>query len=142
MQDPKALDPVLRTLPVYAQVPAYMTRRRVIDLVAVTEGGRLVVIEVKAQKSAELLFQGLSYWQVVWQAQQQDAFRKNGYFCDVKLSGDPPLLYCVTPLLALHPAQRYSAAQVRAPMEAYLIGINNDWRSGIRVLRRERLCSR
>lgn len=140
VRDPKLLDAQLRAFPVYTQVPAYVTRRRVIDLVGVTESGRLVVMEVKVQKSMDLLFQGLAYWRIVRQAQQQNAFQENGYFCEVKLSNEPPLLYCVTPLLALHPAQRHFAQWLHPEVQAYLIGINNDWRAGVKVLRRERLC--
>ncbi len=137
--DPKLLDRDLRSSPVYAQVPAYVTRRRVIDLVAVTESGRLVVIEVKVQKSLDLLFQGLAYWRIVHEAQQHNAFHENGYFSGVDLSGGPPLLYCVTPLLALHAETRHLASRLRRKVEVYLIGINNDWRGGLKVLRKERL---
>ncbi|MBI4454554.1 MAG: hypothetical protein HY644_01505 [Acidobacteria bacterium] len=140
LQDPKVLDPELRTFPIYAQVPAYATRRRVIDLVAVTEGGRLVVIEVKTQRAIDLLFQGLSYWRIVLQAHQQDAFHQNGYFLGVRLTDEPPLLYCVTPLLLLHAEERYLAQRLGAAVEAYLIGINHDWRRRLKVLRKERLC--
>jgi hypothetical protein len=139
VRNPKYLDPELRSAPVYSQVPAYITRRRVIDLVAVTESGRLVVIEVKVQKSPDLLLQGLAYWRIVQQAQQQRAFQHNGYFRDVELSEEAPLLYCVTPLLALHAEQRHFAKWLRPEIPAYLIGINNDWRRGVKVLRKEKL---
>ncbi|MBI3940235.1 MAG: hypothetical protein HY315_05330 [Acidobacteria bacterium] len=139
LRDPKLLDPELKSRPVYAQVPAYAGRRRVIDLIAVTESGRLAVIEVKVQKSMDLVFQALSYWQIVRQAQRHHAFHQNGYFHRIALTDEPPLLYCVTPLLALHPEEYYLARHLRSEVEAYLIGINNNWREGIKVLRRERL---
>ena len=137
--DPKRLDPDLCRRPLYSQVPAYAGRRRVIDLVGVTETGRLAVIEVKVQKTMDLLFQGLSYWQNVRQALHDDAFSKNGYFAETALDRDPPLLFCVTPLLSLHPEARHLAVHLRPEVEAYLIGINNNWREGIQVLRKERL---
>ncbi|HEY3129136.1 MAG TPA: hypothetical protein VGL91_06735 [Acidobacteriota bacterium] len=139
VRDPKLLDRDLKSSPVYAQVPAYVTRRRVIDLVAVTESGRLVVIEVKVLKELDLLYQGLAYWGIVREAQQHNAFQQNGYFTGIRLSSEPPLLYCVTPLLALHAEIRHLASRLRPEIEAYLIGINNQWRGGLKVLRKERL---
>jgi hypothetical protein len=139
LRDPKALDPELRSSPIYSQVPAYLSRRRVIDVVGVTESGRLVVIEVKVHKSIDLLLQGLAYWRIVLQAQQHDAFRGNGYFESLQISVEPPLLFCVTPLLSLHADQRLFARHLQPEVEAYLIGINNGWRGGIKVLRKEKL---
>jgi hypothetical protein len=108
-------------------------------LVAVTESGRLVVIEVKVLKELDLLYQGLAYWGIVREAQQHNAFQQNGYFTGIRLSSEPPLLYCVTPLLALHAEIRHLASRLRPEIEAYLIGINNQWRGGLKVLRKERL---
>jgi len=139
LRNPKALDPQLRLFPIYSQVPAYVSQRRVIDIVAITESGRLTVIEVKVQKSIDLLLQGLAYWRIVFQAQQENAFQKNGYFDSLRVSEEPPLLYCVTPLLSLHADQRLFARHLRPEVEVYLIGVNNDWRNGISVLRKERL---
>ena len=116
LRDPKGIESEFRMQPIYSQVPAYVTRRRVVDLVAVTEGERLAVIEVKTQKSPDILLQGLAYWRIVWQAQLQDAFRANGYFRGLRLSDEPPLLYCVTPLLGLHSAVRELATRIRPPV--------------------------
>jgi hypothetical protein len=137
--DPKQIDPDLSRSPLYSQVPAYAGRRRVIDLLAVTESGRLAVLEIKVQRTLDLLFQGLSYWQIVWQALCNDDFQRNGYFGDRTLRKEPPLLFCVTPLLLLHPEERPLAKWLSPEVEAYLIGINSNWREGIQVLRKERL---
>ncbi len=65
-RDARLIDATLDPRFVYSQVPAYRgDHRSMIDLLAVTREGRLVVIELKVSEDLEFPFQGLDYWQRV-----------------------------------------------------------------------------
>ncbi|HEY6332351.1 MAG TPA: hypothetical protein VI756_23705 [Blastocatellia bacterium] len=138
--DASAIDPNLDPDRVYSQVPAYRgDRRTYIDLLAVTRAGRLVVIELKTAEDPEFPLQGLDYWlRVNWHARRGD-FERRGYFRGVRLSPEPPLLYLVAPIFRFHATTRLLGGTFSKEVPVYRIGINEDWRAGIRVLMRERL---
>jgi hypothetical protein len=138
--DITALDARLDPRHVYSQVPAYRGEKRAyIDLLAVTGGGRLVVIELKVSEDAELPFQGLDYWaRVEWHRRRGD-FERRGYFKGVRLADQPPLLYLVAPLFRFHAATRLLARTISDRVTVYRVGINTDWRASVRLLLKERL---
>jgi hypothetical protein len=140
--DLAAIDPNLDPAHVYSQVPAYRgDRRTYIDLLAVTRSGRLVVIELKTAEDPELPLQGLDYWlRVNWHARRGD-FERRGYFRGLQISPEPPLLYLVAPIFRFHATTRLLAGAFSNEVPVYRIGINEDWRAGVRVLLRERLNS-
>ncbi|HUK91006.1 MAG TPA: hypothetical protein VLZ81_11445, partial [Blastocatellia bacterium] len=125
---------------VYRQVPACRGEERsYIDLLAATRSGRLVVIELKVAEDADFPLQGLDYWQRVnWHASRGD-FQRRGYFEDLVLSNEPPLLYLVAPLFRFHRSTNLVAGAFLKDVPVYRIGLNQDWRAGVRVLLRERL---
>jgi hypothetical protein len=135
-----ALDPLLDARFAYRQVPAYRGEERsFIDVLTATHKGRLVVIELKVSEDAEFPFQGLDYWsRVDWHRQRGD-FQKRGYFEGLTLTDEAPLLYLVAPLFRFHAATKMLAAAISSKIPVYRIGINEDWRSAIRVLLHERL---
>jgi hypothetical protein len=139
-RDITALDPTLDPRFVYSQVPAYRNEQRTfIDLLTVTKTGRLVVIELKVAEDSEFPFQGLDYWlRVEWHRLRGD-FHRRGYFKDVRLSDEPPLLYLVAPLFRFHATTKLIAGSIAERVPVYRIGINEDWRAGVRVLMSERL---
>src|SRR5208337_1788528 len=58
-----ALDGRLRTECVYRQLPAFSASdRAMIDVLAMTHGNRLAVIELKADEDIHLPLQGVDYW--------------------------------------------------------------------------------
>ena len=138
--DVRALDASLDPRYVYSQVPAYHGEHRsFIDLLAATREGRLVVIELKVAEDSEFPFQGLDYWlRIEWHRLRQD-FERRGYFKDLKLTDDTPLLYLVAPLFRFHATTRLIASSVVERVPIYRIGINEDWRAGVRVMLTERL---
>jgi hypothetical protein len=50
-----------------------------------------------------------------------------------------PLVYLVAPLLRFHRAFNLLAQSVTPEIEIYRFDINEDWRAGVRVMRREAL---
>jgi len=141
-RDITRLDPGLIIAPVHAQ---FRTGRggasgvRPIDLLALRHDGRLVVIELKVSESREHVFQGADYWQRV------EAHRRRGHISRAKLFGDrkirdePPLIYLVAPTLRVHPSFNTLARSIAPDIEIYRFDINEDWRAGVRVMRRMRV---
>jgi len=135
-----AIEPLLDGRFAYRQVPAYRGEERsYIDVLTATRSGRLVVIELKVSEDAEFPFQGLDYWsRVDWHKQRGD-FQKRGYFDGLRPTDEAPLLYLVAPLFRFHATTKMLAAAISSTIPVYRIGINEDWRTGIRVLLHERL---
>lgn len=139
-RDVQALDASLDPRYVYSQVPAYRGEHRsFIDLLAATREGRLVVIELKVAEDSEFPFQGLDYWlRIEWHRLRGD-FERRGYFKDLKLADDTPLLYLVAPLFRFHATTKLITSSIVERVPAYRVGINEDWRAGVRALLTERL---
>ena len=139
-RDVTALDSTLDPRFVYSQVPTYRGEQRTfIDLLAVTREGRLVVMELKVSEETEFPFQALDYWlRVEWHRSRGD-FHRRGYFEGLSLVDAPPLLYLVAPLFRFHETTKLIATSIHQRVPVYRIGINEDWRRGVKVLLRERL---
>jgi hypothetical protein len=140
-RDISQLDPGLIVAPLHAQFRTAAGGRlgvKPIDLLALRQDGRLVVIELKVSEDREHVLQGVGYWQRV------EAHRRRGHISRAKLFGarriidQPPLVYLVAPTLHMHPAFSTLARCVASDIEIYRFDINEDWRAGIRVMRRLR----
>lgn len=124
---------------VYSQIPAWRgDERSVIDLLTVNHQARLVVIEVKASEDAQLPLQGLDYWLRVEQARIRGEFQRRGLFGGIELADQPPLLYLVAPRLRFHRTFAIVARCLSPQIEAYQVGVNANWREGVRVRTLER----
>ena len=141
-RDITKLDPGLIIAPLHAQFRTSHggpTGARPIDLLALRHDGRLVVIELKVTEDREHVFQGVDYWRRVV------AHRRRGHIISAKLFGareigdESPLVYLVAPALHFHPSFRTLAKTIAPDIEIYRFDINEDWRSGVRVVRRERV---
>jgi hypothetical protein len=141
-RDITKLDPGLIIAPLHAQFrtsPGGPAGPRPIDLLALRQDGRLVVIELKVSEDREHVFQGVDYWRRV------EAHRRRGHISAAKLFGDreisdeSPLVYLVAPTLRFHPSFATLARTIAADIEIYRFDINEDWRTGVRVVRRERV---
>jgi hypothetical protein len=136
------LDPGLIIAPLHAQ---FRTARgaklgiRPIDLLALRQDGRLVVIELKVSEDRDHVLQGADYWRRV------EAHRRRGHIARAKLFGaraiknEAPLVYLVAPTLRVHPSFPTLAHCISSDIEIYRFDINEDWRSGVRVMRRVRV---
>lgn len=141
-KDITKLDPGLIIAPLHAQ---FRTARggklgiRPIDMLALRQDGRLVVIELKVSEDREHVLQGADYWRRV------EAHRRRGHISRAKLFGDrairneAPLVYLVSPTLRVHPSFQTLARCIASDIEIYRFDINEDWRSGVRVMRRMRV---
>jgi hypothetical protein len=144
-RDISKLDPGLIVAPLHAQFRTAHGRAfgiggaRPIDLLALRHDGRLVVIELKVNEDREHVFQGVDYWRRV------EAHRRRGHISSAKLFGEreiadeSPLVYLVAPALRFHPSFRTLAKMISPDIEIYRFEINEDWREGVRVVRRERV---
>ncbi len=139
-RDITILDATLDPRFVYSQVPAYRGEQRAfIDLLASTRDGRLVVIELKVSEDVEFPFQGLDYWlRVQWHLKRKD-FQKRGYFAGLRLSDARPMIYLVAPLFRFHATTKLIAQTIQDHVPVYRLGINENWRAGVKVLLHERL---
>lgn len=141
-RDISRLDPGLIVAPLHAQFRTSHggpTGARPIDLLALRHDGRLAVIELKVNEDREHVFQGVDYWRRV------EAHRRRGHISTAKLFGgreisdDSPLVYLVAPTLRFHPSFATLARTIAPDIEVYRFDINEDWRGGVRVVRRERV---
>jgi hypothetical protein len=145
-RDISKLDPGLIVAPLHAQFRtshggaiARGGGARPIDLLALRHDGRLVVIELKVNEDREHVFQGVDYWRRV------EAHRRRGHISSAKLFGEreisdeSPLVYLVAPTLRFHSSFATLARTIAPDVEIYRLDINEDWRAGVRVVRRERV---
>ncbi len=138
-KDVEALDGRLRTDRVYSQVPAFSAAdRAMIDVLALTRENRLAVIELKADEDIHLPLQGVDYWSRVAWHQNRGEFRKFGYFPGHEVSPQKPLLLLVAPALHVHPATDTILRYLSPEIEWELLGIDEHWREGVRVVFRKR----
>ena len=109
----------------------------VMDLVGVTRDGRLAVMELKASEDVHLVMQAVDYWLRVRHHQEQQDFPRYGYFPGVTLDPRPPLLFLVAPSLQFHPAGDVLARYLIPNIEICRVGLNENWRRGLRVVLRQ-----
>lgn len=143
-QNLRALDAAFDDRFVYSQIPAWRgDERSVIDLLTVRyEAGqapRLAVIEIKASEDPQLPLQGLDYWLRVEQARLRGEFERRGLFSGIRLADQSPLLYLVAPRLRFHRTFAIVARCLSPQIEAYQVGVNANWRAGVRVRSFERV---
>jgi hypothetical protein len=137
-RDLSVLDEQLDATVVYSQVPAFSGGDRgMIDLLGVTREGRLAVIELKAEEDMHLPLQGLDYWARVRWHQQRGEFQRFGYFAGRELSPEPPLLLMAAPSLHVHPTTDCLLRHLSPEIEWKLLGLDEHWRRGIRVVFRK-----
>ena len=141
-RDITKLDPGLIIAPLYAQFRLARGGRlgvRPIDLLALRQDGRLVVIELKVSEDREHVLQGADYWQRVEAHRRRGNIARAKLFGERKISNEAPLVYLVAPTLRFHPAFQTLARTISSDIEIYRFDINEDWRSGVRVMRRMRV---
>ena len=124
---------------VYSQVPAFSASdRAMIDVLTTTRDRRLAVIELKADEDIHLPMQGLDYWSRVEWHHARGEFQRFGYFPGQELSGAPPRLFLIAPALHVHPATDTLLRYISPKIEWELLGIDERWREGIKVVFRKR----
>jgi hypothetical protein len=138
--DPMRIDPRIDARFLYGQVPASSAGDRgIMDLLGITREGRLVVIELKASEDVQLLMQAIDYWLRVRHHQELGDFSRYGYFPGLHISSQPPLLFLVAPSLQFHAAVDVLAHYLVRDIEICRVGLNENWRRGLRVVLRQTL---
>ena len=136
-RDVTQLDPGLRLAPLHAQFrPSHAGDTRPIDLLALRRDGRLVVIELKVAENREHVLQGADYWRRVEAHHRRGHISQSKIFGEAKISDEPPLVYLVAPTLRFHRAFHTLARAITPAIEIYRFDLNEDWRAGVRVMRR------
>jgi hypothetical protein len=133
-----AIDSRLDPGHVYSQVPAFSASdRAMIDVLTCTRDARLAVLELKADEDMHLPLQGLDYWARVLWHHSRNEFQQYGYFSGRQLSPRPPLLMLIAPSLRVHPATDTVLRYFSRAIEWSLIGVDERWREGIKVIYRK-----
>jgi hypothetical protein len=138
--DAGRIEPRIDARFLYAQLPAISAGDRgIMDLLGTTRDGRLVVMELKASEDVQLVMQAIDYWLRVRHHQIQGDFPRYGYFPGAEISSKPPLLVLVAPSLQFHPAADILARWLIPEIEICRVGLNENWRRGLRVILRQTL---
>lgn len=119
----------------YPQVPAFAgAERAIIDLLCIMRDGRLAVVELKAAEDFHLPIQGLDYWARVRWHHRRGELQAAGYFPGRILSERDPILLLAAPALHVHPATETMLRYVSPELEWKLLGLDEHWRDGVRVI--------
>jgi hypothetical protein len=108
--------------------------RGVMDMLGITRRGRLVVIEVKATEDTQLPLQALDYWLRIRRHQVMGDLERYGYFSDVVVSPEPPLIWLVAPGLEFHPTADIVSRYLLPGIQVTRLGLAQSWRRGIKVV--------
>lgn len=138
LEDPAQLDATLSPDYFYSQVPALAGGDRgILDLLGITQQGRLVVIELKASEDVQMPLQAVDYWLRVRRHQCEGDFQRYGYFVGVEIDPRPPLVWLVAPALRFHSAMEILLRYLSAEIQITRIGLNENWRRGIKIMFRQ-----
>jgi len=129
------IDARLEPAPIYGQVPAFAAiDRGVLDLLAIENGGRLAVLELKASQDIHLPLQALDYWMRVRWHLERDQFKVNGYFPGWELRREPPRLLLISPALEFHPTSERILHYFSPDIPVERVGVGLQWRKELKVV--------
>ena len=130
-----AIDPDLIPNPVHSQVLSFAAQDRdLIDLVGITQSGRLVVLELKASEDIHLPLQSLDYWmRIRWHAERNEL---QHLFPRVHLNGRAPKLLLVAPAMSFHPACVSILRYFSPEIEVERVGVNTEWQKRFQIVLR------
>jgi hypothetical protein len=122
---------------VYSQIPVYLGRDPGrIDILGADRQGTLVVMELKVHSDPDLPLQALDYWGRVLQHQRNGDFEHRGYFSEVRLNREYPKIYLISPVFSFHDSTELLLRYLDPNLEVCKISINEDWRCGVKIIRR------
>lgn len=142
-RDISRLDPGLVVSPLHVQLRTARASAgagsRPVDLLALRRDGRLVVIELKVSEDGALPLQGADYWRRVEAHRRSGELARARLFGELEIADEPPLVYLVAPIFRFHRAFAPLARLIDPRVELFRFDINEDWRAGVRVVRRARV---
>jgi hypothetical protein len=137
-EDVTRIDALLDSRFVYAQVFANSGGEHgILDVLTVTRGGRLAILELKASEHIHLPLQAADYWLRVRRHMERDDFSRYGYFGGIELQKAAPIVYLVAPALRSHPATDALLTYLSPELEVVRVGLAESWRRGLRVVMRQ-----
>ncbi len=137
-KDVSRLDPNLILAPLHAQL-RLTSPPNSLDLLALRTDGQLVIIELKVSSDREFVFQAIDYWRQVELQRRAGNFEKTKLFGDLPILDKPPLVYLVAPMLAFHRDFKFLVSCVSPEIEIWRYDLNENWREGIKVSRRQKI---
>jgi hypothetical protein len=93
-------------------------------------------MEIKVAEDPDLPMQSLDYWGRVIGHNLGGDFDRRGYFGGIRLTRARPRLYLVPPVFSFHDSLEKLVRCLNPGLEISRISINEDWRRGVRILRR------
>lgn len=129
----KLLDANLILSPLYNQ---FRTARDKIDLLALRNDGRLIIIELKVAPDHEMPFQAIDYWRKIELGRRKGILNEARLFEDKKISDAPALIYLVAPALCFHRDFPFLANTITDEIGIYRFELNHDWRENLNVVSR------
>jgi hypothetical protein len=137
LEDVPRLFPEMAVESVYSQIPVYLENEPGrIDILGADLRGTLVVMELKTAANPDLPMQALDYWGRVIRHNENGDFERRGYFSEIRLNRDRPKIYLISPIFSFHDSTERLLRFLDPSLEVWKIAINEDWRSGVRILRR------
>lgn len=132
-RDIQKIDARLQPEPIYGQMLTFAGMDRdLIDLLAISDGGQLVVLELKVTEDVHLPLQALDYWmRIGWHARRGELHH---LFAGIPLDPKPPRLLLVAPAMSFHSTNATVLSYFSPGIEVERIGINEGWRQAIQVV--------
>lgn len=137
LEDIPRLFPEMAPESVYSQIPVYLgSDPGRIDILGADRQGSLIVMELKVAADPDMPVQALDYWGRVIQHNNNGDFERRGYFSEVRLNRNYPKIYLVSPIFSYHDSTELLLRYLHPNLEVWKISINEDWRCGVKTLRR------
>lgn len=136
LKDINQLDANLILSPVYNQFRAVRDR---IDLLALRNDGRLVIIELKVVTDREMVFQAVDYWQKIEHQRRKGLLNKANLFDGKEISDKPAIIYLAAPTLSYHKDFNFLAKTISSQIEIFKFELSENWRENLKVLRRRKI---
>jgi len=129
------IDPALLPEPLYGQVLTFAAGDRdIIDLLALSQDGRLTVLELKASPDIQLPLQALDYWmRVRWHLERREI---SHLFPSKEVLPSSPRLLLLAPALSFHSTNSIVLRYFSPEVEVERIGVNSDWQRHLKVILR------
>lgn len=130
-QNIKQLDANLILSPIYNQFRATADK---IDLLALREDGRLVIIELKTSIDREMIFQAADYWRKIESQRRAGHLRNMRLFGEREILDRKTLVYLAAPALSYHRDFDLFAGALSEEIEIYRFELHENWRYKVKVL--------
>ncbi|QQS40857.1 MAG: hypothetical protein IPM63_16035 [Acidobacteriota bacterium] len=131
-RDVRVLDRNLVLSPIYNQ---FRTSRDRIDLLALTEKGRLAIVELKVSHDPTMVFQAVDYWRRIELQRRQGMLDAAGLFGKRKIADRPAMIYLAAPATCFGAETEKLVEAVSGSIRIVRFELNEDWRREVKVVR-------